>query len=90
MEPKRPDPRDAKIIAFKEVQKKARRGALPKPDPEAERRRTRSNIAALVFAAVLIAIGWLLVEKLGASGRMEDCLMSGRTNCAPIQTPPNE
>jgi hypothetical protein len=92
MEPKRPDPdpRDAKVIAFKEAQKKARRAALPKPDPEAERRRTRSNIAALVFAAVLIAIGWLLVEKLGASGRMEDCLMSGRTNCAPINAPANE
>jgi len=88
MEPPRPDPNrpDAKVVAFKEAQKKARRAALPKPDPEADRRRTRSNVAALVFAAILIAIGWLLVEKLGASGRMQDCLMSGRTNCAPIST----
>ena len=81
------DHKDAEVIAFKEIQAKARRAARPKLDPEAERRRTRSNIAALVFAAILIALGWLLVQKLGASGRMQDCLMSGRTNCAPINAP---
>jgi hypothetical protein len=81
------DHKDAEVIAFKEIQAKARRAARPKLDPEAERRRTRSNVAALIFAAILIAVGWLLVQKLGASGRMEDCLMSGRTNCAPINTP---
>ncbi len=92
MEPKRPPPDngDAKIIAFKEAQKKARRRAMPKADPVEERRRTRANIAALVFAALLIAVGWMLVQKLRASGRMEDCLMSGRTNCAPIPAPPTE
>jgi hypothetical protein len=81
------DHKDAEVIAFKEIQAKARRAAQPKLDPEAERRRNRSNVAALVFAAILIALGWLLVRKLGASGRMEDCLMSGRTNCAPIDAP---
>jgi hypothetical protein len=92
MDPKRPEPNggDANIIAFKEAQKKARRAAMPKSDPQEERSRTRANIAALVFAALLIAVGWMLVQKLGASGRLEDCLMSGRTNCAPIQALPNE
>jgi hypothetical protein len=92
MEQPRPTPnqKDAEVIAFKEIQAKARRAARPKLDPEEEKRRTRSNVAALVFAAILIAIGWLLVQKLGASGRMEDCLMSGRTNCAPIKTAPGE
>jgi hypothetical protein len=82
-----PDHKDAEVIAFKEVQAKARRAARPKLDPEEERRRTRSNVAALVFAAILIGLGWLLVQKLGASGRIQDCLMSGRTNCAPINVP---
>jgi hypothetical protein len=82
-----PDHKDAEVIAFKEIQAKARRAARPKLDPEAERRRNRSNVAALVFAAILIAVGWLLVQKLGATGRMQDCLMSGRTNCAPIDAP---
>jgi hypothetical protein len=83
----KPSDENAKIIAFKEIQAKARRAALPKPDPEAERRRTRSNLAALIFAGILIVVGWLLVQKLGQSGRMQDCLMSGRTNCAPINAP---
>ena len=38
-----------------------------------------------IVVAILIAMGWLLVQKLGASGRMQDCLMSGRTNCNQIQ-----
>ena len=82
-----PDHKDAEVIAFKEIQAKARRATRPKLDPEEERRRSRANVAALIFAGILIAIGWLLVQKLGASGRMQDCLMSGRTNCAPINAP---
>jgi hypothetical protein len=30
------------------------------------------------------------VQKLGQSARLQDCLMSGRTNCAPIAAPPVE
>jgi hypothetical protein len=85
--PHRPDHKDAEVIAFKEIQAKARRAARPPRDPEEETRRNRANVAALIFAAILIAIGWLLVQKLDANGRMEDCLMSGRTNCAPIKVP---
>ncbi len=85
-----PDQKEAEVIAFKEIQARARRAARPKLDPDEERRRTRTNVAALIFAGVLIAIGWLLVQQLGASGRMEDCLMSGRTNCAPIKVAPGE
>jgi hypothetical protein len=47
-------------------------------------RRTRSNVAALVVSAVLIVVGVLLVHKLAEVSRIEDCLMSGRTNCSPI------
>ena len=35
---------------------------------------------------VLFAVGWFLARELYASGKLEDCLMSGRTNCAPINT----
>jgi len=83
-----PDHKDADVIAFKEIQARARRAARPKPDPEADKVRNRSNVAALVFAAILIVVGWLLIQKLGATGRLEDCLMSGRTNCAPIKVTP--
>jgi hypothetical protein len=84
------DQRPQKIVRFKEWQVRARRRKMPALDPEAERRRIRSNVAALLFAALLIAIGWILVEKLGESARLQDCLMSGRTNCEPIAVAPAE
>ena len=80
----RPEPKSAKVVGFKEAQQRFRRKSFPSVDTEAEKRRVRSNVAALFFAALLIAVGWILVQKLGASARMQDCLMSGRTNCAPI------
>ena len=81
------DHKDAEVIAFKEIQAKARRAARPPHNPEDDMRRNRANVAALIFAAILIIVGWLLIQKLGSNGRMEDCLMSGRTNCAPIKAP---
>lgn len=89
-QPHTPDRKDAEVIAFKEIQAKARRAARPPRDPQEDMRRNRANIAALIFAAILIVIGWLLIQKLGANGRMEDCLMSGRTNCAPIKIAPGD
>ena len=49
-------------------------------DPE-EGGSRRGAIAGLAIAVVLLAVGvWLAHELTGAS-RMQDCLMSGRTNC---------
>jgi len=33
--------------------------------------------------------GYLLLEKLSAVSALQDCVMSGRTNCAPITSPGN-
>jgi hypothetical protein len=59
-------------------------------DTDADRARARSNIVALAVAAMLVLAGWLLVQKLGQTSRLQDCLMSGRTNCAPIAAMPRE
>jgi len=41
-----------------------------------------------VGVIVLIAVAaWLLVRELSASARLQDCVLSGRTNCAPIEAP---
>lgn len=40
----------------------------------------------LALFVVLFAVGWFLARELYVSGKLEDCLMSGRTNCAPINT----
>jgi len=48
----------------------------------------RGPLVALAVVVLIFVIGWLLAHELTASGKMEDCLMSGRTNCAPIEAPP--
>ena len=49
-------------------------------DPE-EGGSRRGAIAGLAIAVVLLVVGvWLAHELTGAS-RMQECLMSGRTNC---------
>jgi hypothetical protein len=49
----------------------------------------RGKVIGLAVAAVLIGLGWLLIQTLGSASRTQDCLMSGRTNCAPIEAPGN-
>ena len=46
-----------------------------------------SGPAILIAMVAVVGIGYLLVTKLSATTRLEDCLMSGRTNCAPIDRP---
>ncbi len=47
----------------------------------------RGSIAALIIVAVLVAGGLWLMEHIRADARIQDCVMSGRTNCAPIAAP---
>jgi hypothetical protein len=44
----------------------------------------RGPLVALGVVVVLFAVGWFLAHELYTSGKLQDCLMSGRTNCAPI------
>jgi hypothetical protein len=46
----------------------------------------RGPLVALGVVVVLFAVGCFLAHELYASGKLQDCLMSGRTNCAPIET----
>ncbi len=50
--------------------------------------RTRALIG-LVVILMLAILGVVLVRELGQQSKLEDCLMSGRTNCAPIEVPPH-
>ena len=47
----------------------------------------RRSLIALGVVVVLFVVGWVLAHELYVGGKLEDCLMSGRTNCAPIGTP---
>ncbi len=46
----------------------------------------RRSLIALGVVVFLFVIGWLLAHELYASGKLEDCLMSGRTNCVPLDS----
>jgi hypothetical protein len=52
-------------------------------DPEQSGSR-RGAVAGLAIAVVLLAIGVWLAHELTAASKMQDCLMSGRTNCNAI------
>ncbi len=55
-------------------------------DDEADQRRSGALIGLIIVLALAIA-GVVLVRELRERSRLEDCLMSGRTNCAPIEAP---
>ena len=47
----------------------------------------RGALIGLVVTAMLVIAGYYLMTVLRDQGKMEDCLMSGRSNCAPIDIP---
>jgi len=53
---------------------------------EGEARRTAALMGFIVILVLAIA-GVLLVRALREKGQIEDCLMSGRHNCVPIEVP---
>ncbi|MDB5394867.1 MAG: hypothetical protein JWM91_2373 [Rhodospirillales bacterium] len=58
-------------------------------DRQPEEISNRGKVIGLAVAAALIGLGWLLIQSLGGAAQTQDCVMSGRTNCAPIETPGN-
>jgi hypothetical protein len=53
---------------------------------EGEARRTAALMGFIIILVLAIA-GIMLMRELDKNGRLEDCLMSGRKNCAPIEAP---
>ena len=45
----------------------------------------RGAVAGLIIALALLAVGIWLAHDLTAASKMQDCLMSGRTNCNVIE-----
>lgn len=48
---------------------------------------TRAVLAFFMVMAVLCVGGYFLLMKLIDMSRQEDCMLSGRRNCAPIEVP---
>ena len=57
---------------------------MANPDDEGNRRGALIGLGVIVL---IFVVSWLVFRALHNSSRMEDCLMSGRSNCAPIDNP---
>jgi len=44
----------------------------------------RARIITAGFVVVLVGAGWLLIRQLMFDAKLQDCVMSGRKNCAPV------
>ena len=44
----------------------------------------RAAVVGLIVIIVLVIGGYYLATALRENGKLQDCLASGRTNCAPI------
>jgi hypothetical protein len=56
----------------------------PTPGPKGGDSR-RGAIAGLLIAIVLLTVGIWLARDLTAASKLQDCVMSGRTNCNVIE-----
>lgn len=56
-------------------------------DPDEQNRSRRRSLIALAVIVALFVVSLVLARELYQGEKLEDCLMSGRTNCAPIAAP---
>ena len=41
-------------------------------------------LAVLALMLLLAGLGWWLLQRFSEASKIQDCVMSGRKNCAPI------
>lgn len=58
------------------------------PEEQADADRQTASLAGLAVTLALIVLGLFLVHALQAKSRIEDCLLSGRTNCPIVEIQP--
>lgn len=59
-------------------------------EKEEEDIRFTTSLAGLAVALFLALIGLYLLDALSAESKLEDCFLQGRTNCVPIEVPPQQ
>jgi hypothetical protein len=63
--------------------------AKPPPDDndDDEDGRRRNALFALAAVVAIVALGFLLVWKMYQNEKLQECALSGRRDCAPIEVP---
>jgi len=56
-----------------------------KAEEEAQSQRTFANLLAVIVCLVILIAGYWLMNKLWESKKLQDCVFSGRRNCAPVE-----
>jgi heme/copper-type cytochrome/quinol oxidase subunit 2 len=76
-------------IADVEEQQPDRRGLmnLPPSDEHDEDDRRWTFLLALAAVVVIVVVGFLLVWKMWQNEQTQECLITGRRDCAPIDIP---
>jgi hypothetical protein len=54
----------------------------PEPEPDPPPTTRRAAIIGLVMIVILVIGGLLLTHTLGRMARLQDCALSGRSNCS--------
>jgi hypothetical protein len=87
----------SRVIGFRRKQPIARSPTPPSPpvddltkytraeNPDDYRHRMIVNIVAFVFVIGLIAAGLWLADTMAAMRKNQDCVLSGRRGCTPVE-----
>ncbi len=59
--------------------------AREEPPDDSPGRSSRGPIVALLLVVVLVLGGLWLAHRLHSASAIQDCVMAGRTNCAPVR-----
>ncbi len=59
---------------------------LPEDDEEEAADRQTASLAGVAVTLVLLIVGLFLIHQLQAKAAVEDCFMSGRSNCDLVVT----
>ncbi len=57
------------------------------PEPDDYRHRMMANLAAMGFTLLLMLAGLWLADALSAMRKNQDCVLSGRRGCTPVEVP---
>ena len=94
---------DRRVVPFRRPGAPRWQGAAPRPSPVPDlakferadtgddyRHRMMMNVLGFLVTIGLAVAGLWLVDKIAEMRKYQDCYLSGRPNCAPIEVPPVE